>query len=209
MSGCAAGLILRRSRSTATSSAIASSRRTTQPTRRAICSTLEENQRFLLATPNYKSTIAASAIDAGQLEAWTTGSWNVQAGGLLEGAWYASSEHFVLDEIPAECIPPTWSIFRGFDWGEAHRAACCGRRSATARRSRSPTANDSRFIRGDFLIFQNCTLCQPGMPNTGTGATIDEIKCEAIEDEIRLGLRYQEHQRQVDRGPCAVALPTT
>ena len=115
------------------------------PTRRAICSTLEENQRFLLATPNYKSTIAASAIDAGQLEAWTTGSWNVQAGGLLEGAWYASSEHFILDEIPAQCIPPDVA---GRSWIRLGRLVAkrpyCGRRSAMARRLTLPNGKRSR-----------------------------------------------------------------
>ena len=162
------------------------------PTRRAICSVLEENQRFLLAAPNYKSTIAASAIDAGQLEAWTTGSWNVQAGGLLEAAWYASSAHFTLDEIPAECIPPTWTIIRGFDWGEASPSGMLWVAISDGTQITLPIGKRLPFIRGDLLIFHELYTCQPGMPNTGTGATIHEIKVEAIGDEIRLGLRYQE-----------------
>jgi hypothetical protein len=70
-----------------------------------------------------QGTAAASAIDAGQLEAWTTGSWNVQAGGLLEAAWYAASDHFILDELPARCIPPGYQIIPGFDWGESSPSA--------------------------------------------------------------------------------------
>ena len=33
---------------------------------------------------------------------------------------------------------------------------------------------------------------QAELPNIGTGATIDEIKREAIDMEIAMGLRYQE-----------------
>ena len=55
-----------------------------------------------------------------------------------------------------------------------------------------PSGNKLPFVRGDFVIFNELYTMQPGMPNTRTGATIHEIKCEAIEDEIRLGLRYQE-----------------
>jgi hypothetical protein len=162
------------------------------PTRRAICSTLEENQRFLLATPNYKSTIAASAIDAGQLEGWTTGSWNIQAGGLLEQAWYASSEHFILDEIPPQYISPTWQIVPGFDWGESSPSALLWAAISDGTTLTLPDGKKLPTVRGDMIFFNELYTMQPGMLNTGSGATIDEIKREAIEAEIAMGLRYQE-----------------
>lgn len=162
------------------------------PTRRAITSTLEENQRFLLAMPNYKSTIAASAIDAGQLEAWTTGSWNVQAGGLLEGAWYTSSEHFIINEIPAQCIPPGYQIVPGFDWGESSPSALLWAAISDGTQITLPDGKKLPFIRGDMIFFNELYTMQEGMPNTGTGATIDEIKREAIAMEISMGLRFQE-----------------
>jgi hypothetical protein len=162
------------------------------PTRRAICSVLEENQRFLLATPNYKSTIAASAIDAGQLEAWTTGSWNVQAGGLLEAAWYAASDHFIIDELPARHIPPGYQIIPGFDWGESSPSAMLWAAISDGSTITLPNGNKLPMIRGDMIFFNELYTMQPGMLNTGTGATIDEIKREAIEAEIAMGLRYQD-----------------
>jgi hypothetical protein len=162
------------------------------PTRRAICSTLEENQRFLFASPNYKSTIAASAIDAGQLEAWTTGSWNIQAGGLLEQAWYSASQHFILDEIPVECIPPGCPIGRGFDWGESSPSGMLWWFISNGETITLLDGKKLRFVRGDYVIFHELYTMQPGMPNTGNGKTIHDIKIEAIEDEIRLRLRYQD-----------------
>jgi hypothetical protein len=175
-----------------------------EPTRRAIASVLEENQRFLLATPNYKSTIAASAIDAGQLESWTTGSWNIQAGGLLEQAWYASSEHFILDEFPAQCIPPTWQVVPGFDWGESSPSALLWAAISDGTQLTLPNGKRLPFIRGDMIIFSELYTMQENCPNVGTGATIDEIKREAIEMEIAMGLRYQEPSgkwvRSVSRG---------
>ena len=161
--------------------------------RRAVCSVLEENQRLLIADPTYKTTIAASAIDAGQLEAWTTGSWNIQAGGLMESVWYQASEHFILDPIPVVCIPNSWTFTAGFDWGQSSSpSALLWAAISDGSPIILPDKRRLPFVRGDFLIFDELYTTEDNMTDTGNGATIEEIKREAIEKEIALGLRYQD-----------------
>ncbi len=59
--------------------------------RRAIYSTLAENQLLLTTQPDYLANIIASAIRPGQLEAWTKGSWTISSGGMFDGDWPEAS----------------------------------------------------------------------------------------------------------------------
>jgi hypothetical protein len=162
--------------------------------RRAVCSVLTENQRLLIADPTYATTIAASAIDSGQLESWLTGSWNIQAGGLMEAVWYMASEHFILDPIPVGCIPGSWQFTCGFDWGQSSSpSALLWAAISDGSPIVLPDGRRLPLIRGDFLIFDELYTCQEGVTvDVGNGATIDEIKREAVEKEIELGLRFQD-----------------
>jgi hypothetical protein len=158
--------------------------------RRAICSTLIENQRLLIADPNYAAMIRASAKDAAQEEAWLNGSWNIAAGGLFEAAFYEAAEHFIVPEVPASSIPPSWQITRGFDWGESKPFGCLWFAISDGTPIKL-TDRTLRFLKGDALVFDELYGCQEGRPNEGLGWTIAEIKRAIIERELESGLRVQ------------------
>lgn len=59
------------------------------------------------------------AIKDGNLrKAWLFGDWNAVGGGALDDLW---GSHLILEPFN---IPPTWRVFRGFDWGSSHPFAC-------------------------------------------------------------------------------------
>lgn len=163
--------------------------------RRAVCSTLHENQRLLAADPTYLQTIIASAINAGQLEGWTTGSWKGQYGGLFENVWLLASDHFILDSIPISCIPPGWRFTAAFDWGQSSSpSALLWAAISDGSPITLPDGRKLAFARGSYVILAELYTAVPHLDDVGTGATIEEIKIEAIRKEISLGLRYQNPQ---------------
>lgn len=52
--------------------------------------------------------------DGNLRKAWLFGDWNAVGGGALDDLW---GSHLYL---PRFDIPPTWRVFRGFDWGSSH-----------------------------------------------------------------------------------------
>ena len=158
--------------------------------RRAICWTLAENQRLLISDPTYADTVLGSAISAGQREAWVTGSWNVESGGLFEGVWYEAEKHFLLPSVPVECIPHGWTFTRSFDWGDSSPSALLWAAVSDGTPLKWPDGRVLSTVKGDYVILGELYTNEEGT-DKGTGATIEEIKRQAVELEIARGLRYQ------------------
>lgn len=70
-----------------------------------------KENRFL--SPEYVLELE-SIKDPNKRRAWLWGDWDITSGGMFDDVW--SSEFNVMDPFS---IPPTWRIFRSFDWGSS------------------------------------------------------------------------------------------
>ena len=83
-----------------------------QQPRLVIKSDLEENKILLESDPDYKHKIAMAAKNTAERKAWTSGDWDVVAGGMFDDVW--DRNYNVIDPFH---IPNNWRILRSFDWG--------------------------------------------------------------------------------------------
>ena len=67
--------------------------------------------RFL--TQEYINTLMADP-DPNRRKAWLTGSWDIQAGGILENIWNAD-----VNVVRPFTVPSGWRVDRAFDWGSS------------------------------------------------------------------------------------------
>lgn len=74
----------------------------------AIRSTIEENRILLDADPGYKKRILQSASNQAMRDAWSSGSWDIVAGGMFDDVW--SEDNCV----PDFDVPDSWRIDRAF-----------------------------------------------------------------------------------------------
>ncbi len=84
----------------------------------AIHGTLSENFLLLHTAPNYPAQIMQAASNPAQAAAWLKGSWDVNAGGMVDDLW--DDNIHVLPNFPAMKIPRGWRITRAYDHGQAH-----------------------------------------------------------------------------------------
>ena len=75
-------------------------------------SKLEDNP-YLVNTDYERQMAIAAGGDQELFRAWRLGHWDIVAGGMFDMA-FDNETHM----IPAFDIPPTWPIYRAFDWGE-------------------------------------------------------------------------------------------
>lgn len=83
----------------------------------AIFSDLSENKVLLHADPDYLEKIKQAARNPAELEAWTTGSWDVIAGGMFDDLW--TPAYHVIPDFPVDAIPARWRIRRSYDHGQS------------------------------------------------------------------------------------------
>lgn len=83
-----------------------------EPARAAIFGHVKENKILLRGDPDYIERIIASAVNEAMAVAWVDGSWDITAGSMFGDVW--SPRHNIVSRFE---IPPTWQIFRSFDWG--------------------------------------------------------------------------------------------
>lgn len=171
--------------------------------RRAIVSTMYENQRLLSVDHSYRDMIRAAAKDASMEAAWLNGSWNITAGGLFDAAFLECGESFILPDIPVQKIPQGWTIKSGFDWGESEPWACLWIAISDGTPITLDDKTHFRFRRGDILVFDELYGMEDGRPNEGLRLTVSEVKEAIIARENETGLRYHDGNQwryQVRRG---------
>ncbi len=86
--------------------------------RTQIFSSIFENTHLLKADPDYIKTLI-DLKDPNRRKAWLYGDWDIHVGSFLEGIWDAK-KHVV---EPFQ-IPPSWEVWRSFDWGFSAPYAC-------------------------------------------------------------------------------------
>lgn len=79
---------------------------------------LSDNFILLHGSPNYDKQIAQAAQNPAQQKAWLEGSWDVNAGGMVDDVW--DKNYHVIPHIPAKLIPRSWRITRAYDHGQSH-----------------------------------------------------------------------------------------
>jgi hypothetical protein len=111
---------------------------------------------------------------------------------MFDGDWPEASKHCVLPPIPPEVIPPSWRITAAFDWGDSKPFAWIWAAISDGSSIVLPGGRVLRFIRGDYVIFDELYGCHPNQPDTGVRWSIDQIKRAGIAREIENRLRYQD-----------------
>lgn len=84
----------------------------------AIHGNLAENFLLLHTAPNYPQQVMQAATNPAQAEAWLKGSWDVNAGGMVDDLW--DKNYHVLPDFPAKAIPRGWRVTRAYDHGQSH-----------------------------------------------------------------------------------------
>jgi hypothetical protein len=154
------------------------------PKRVAIKSTLEENRVLLAADPDYIEKVKQSARSPAELLAWTTGSWDIVAGGMFDDLW-RSAVHVVPD-IPLTAIPKRWKINRSYDHGQSKPFSV----GWWAESNGEPITVDGRTlgtIRGDLFRIAEWYGCT-GEPDEGLRMLSTEIADGIRDREERWGL---------------------
>lgn len=116
----------------------------------AIRGHISENFPLLHTAPEYAAQIRQAATNKAQEAAWLDGSWDVNAGGMIDDVW-DEGEH-VLDDFSAKIIPRGWRITRAYDHGQSHPFAVGWWLESNG----EPIKIDGKLIgriRGDLILF--------------------------------------------------------
>ena len=146
-----------------------------------IPSKVSDNTLLMTNDPNYVNNIVLAA--AGQpwlLDAWLDGNWNIVCGGMFDDL-YREERHI----LPEFKVPPTWSIYRSYDWGSSKPfsigwwAISDGGQVKIGNQYRSfPTGS---LIRVDEWYGWN------GNPNQGLNMLESDIAQHIVEHELKMG----------------------
>lgn len=170
-----------------------------EPPRVAIQSHLEENKILLSSDPTYLDTIRAAANNPAELKAWTEGSWDIVAGGMIDDIWdpkYHKIEPFE--------VPFSWRIDRSFDWGSAKPFSVGWWAQSDGSDVRLGDGTWRSTVRGDLFRVHEWYGWN-GKPNEGLRMLATEIAAGIVEREVAWGWRTQ-HATRVRPGPADSAI---
>lgn len=151
----------------------------------AIRGHLSENFLLLHTAPNYPAQIMQAATNPAQAAAWIEGSWDVNAGGMVDDLWDAKMH--VLPDFPAKIIPRSWRITRAYDHGQSHPFAV----GWWLESSGEPIKwNGQEFgrIRGDLILY-NEWYGTTGEEQTGVRMEAGNIAQGILDREDDMGLK--------------------
>jgi hypothetical protein len=78
---------------------------------------LRENFPLMHSDPGYMDRIRAAATSKPEADAWATGNWDVNAGGMFDDTWNKSIN--VIPDVRPDMIPRGWSLSRSYDHGQS------------------------------------------------------------------------------------------
>ena len=156
----------------------------------AIHGTLSENFLLLHTAPNYPAQIMQAASNPAQAVAWLKGSWDVNAGGMVDDLW--DSTYHEIANFSAAKIPRSWKINRAYDHGQAH-PFCVGwwlESSGEPIEIEQPdgTVIEIGRVRGDLILF-NEWYGTTGNDQEGLRLTATVIARGIKEREADMGIR--------------------
>jgi len=152
------------------------------PSRMALFSDLSENKILLDADPNYRDTIAMSAVSEQQRKAWLEGDWDIVAGGMFDDIW--KPKHHVVKPFD---IPHSWRIDRSFDWGSSAPFSVGWWAESDGSDVRLKDGTYRSTVRGDLFRI-NEWYGWNGKPNEGLTMLAVDIAKEIVEREIKMGI---------------------
>ncbi len=166
-----------------------------EPKRAAIHGHINENTTLLEADPSYLQTITASASNKAMEEAWSSGSWDIVAGGMFDDVWLPQ-----YNILPAFPIPLTWRLDRSFDWGSTKPFSVGWWAQSDGSDVLVPGRGWTSTVRGDLFRISEWYGWN-GRPNEGLRMLATEIAAGIIEREMSMGI----HGR-VKSGPADSAI---
>lgn len=138
-----------------------------------------ENKFLTEGSPEYIHRLEAIK-DPELRKAWVDGSWNVIVGDMFADVY--SPEFHVLEPFQ---IPPTWKIFRAFDWGST-RPFSVGWWAKVPKDFMLP---DGRILKENSLIRIAEWYGWNGLPNRGVRMTSQTIAKGILKREKKMGYR--------------------
>lgn len=159
----------------------------------AIHGNLSENFLLLHDAPNYPLQIAQAATSPAQAEAWVKGSWDVNAGGMVDDLWDVN--YHVIPMFPAKLIPRGWRITRAYDHGQSHPFAVGWWLESNGEPLKYNGKEYGR-IRGDLILYQEW-YGTTGEEQTGVRMMAGQIAQGILDREKDMGL-----YGRVMRGPA-------
>lgn len=163
------------------------------PPRLAIPGFLRENFMLLRTDPNYVRTLRQSAAgNMEKLKAWLNGDWDAVSGGMFDDLWDAK-----IHIVKPFYIPPTWNIYRAYDWGGAKP----GSYGLWAKSNGDCIEQDGRYlglIPGDVFRIGEW-YSTSGQEDEGLNLTPMAIAKCMVECEVEAGVRGR-----VQAGPADV-----
>lgn len=143
-------------------------------TRVAIHGNIHENRILMEADPGYYQTLQ-SIKDPAKRAAWLEGSWDIVAGGILEGAWEPS-----VHVLSPFVIPPSWRIDRAFDYGSSAPYAVGWWAEADGTDVEMEPGQWRSYPKGTLFLIQELYGWN-GEPNEGLQETNVQI-CERVKE---------------------------
>lgn len=142
-----------------------------------IFSSYKENTHL---SPEY--VLELESIEDPELrKAWLYGDWNCSFGDGMFNDIFRQSIHVIM---PFR-IPPSWNVYRGFDWGWSRPFATIWAAISDGDSVEMPDGSSRRTIRGDVFVFMEYYGCVKGKENTGLCMLSGEVAKNIILTEMR------------------------
>lgn len=150
----------------------------------AIHGHLKENFLLLHSAPDYEQQIMQAATNPAQAKAWVEGSWDVNAGGMVDDVW--DKNVHVIPDFPAKLIPRSWRITRAYDHGQSHPFAVGWWLESSGEPLKFNGLEYGR-VRGDLILFSEW-YGTSGEDNTGLRLSARAIAKGILDREKDLGI---------------------
>ena len=146
-------------------------------TQTRIFGSYKEN-KFL--SPEYVLELS-NITDQNKKKAWLWGDWDITAGGMFDDVW--STQYNV---VPAFQVPPTWRMFRSFDWGSSKPFSVGWWAESDGSDLSFPDGRVMSTVKGD-LFRVNEWYGWTGVDNTGCRMLATKIAEGIVAREVKFG----------------------
>lgn len=165
----------------------------------ALFGSITENKILMAADPAYYQSLT-SLTDKAKRKAWLEGSWDIVAGGILEGAFEPE-----FNVLPPFKIPASWRVNRSFDYGSSKPYAVCWWAESDGSMVEVEFGKTRTFPKGSIFLI-NELYGWNGNPNTGTRETNRQIAQKILEAEAGIVQTQLEKGGKIWPGPADSAI---
>lgn len=148
---------------------------------------LRENMVMLHGDPGYPARIRAAAASKAEADAWGSGDWEVNAGGMFDDVW--DKNYNLIPDIKPNTIPRGWRMSRSYDHGQSKPFSYLAWAESNGEPIRIPFLGaDGKLyyrhigaVRGDIILFKEWYGCKEGVDDTGLNMVASAI-AQGIKD---------------------------